>query len=238
MPAEGSQIADHLIPPPAEEGFILQAVILANGVLEHPQAALSILETGDLTIAADGGAHHFRQLGLTPDVIIGDFDSLTTDELESFQEAGAETVRYPARKDFTDLELAIRYAVEYGAEDIVILAALGARWDQTLANVLLPASLSLSDVRIRILDGPQEILVLRAGQKMEIPGTSGDTLSLVPLSEQAYGITTQGLEYSLDKGTLRRGDTRGISNVITNKAAQVSLDEGLLLIVVIHQTFS
>ena len=209
----------------------MRAVIFANGVLSVPVAAPL---PGDLVFAADGGARHCLALGIIPAVVVGDFDSLEPAELAVLERNGAEVVRHPARKDFTDLELAIQLAVERGMQEIQVLGALGARWDQTLANLLLPAAVALQGVRISLVDGPQEILLIRAGETLEIRGRPGDIVSLIPLNEDAAGISTAGLEYPLAGEPLYFGRTRGISNVLSAESGRVSLESGLLLCVVIH----
>lgn len=212
----------------------MRAVIFANGVLSQPETVRAVLRPGDLLIAADGGASHCRRLGLTPAYIIGDFDSLSPADLAALEAAGSELLRYPYRKDFTDLELALLLAQERGASEVLVLAALGARWDQTLANLLLPAAAQFT-APIALLDGPQEIRLLRSGANLELHGRPGDTVSLVPLGGDACGITTRDLEYPLNGECLQFGSTRGISNVMTGPTAGVRLESGLLLCVVIHQ---
>ena len=207
----------------------MRAVIFANGSLNLPVA----LSPGDFIIAADGGAQHCLALGLIPAVVIGDLDSLTPADLEALKAKGAEIVQFPARKDFTDLELAIKHARSSGAEEILILGALGKRWDQTLANVMLPAA--FSDLNIRLVDGNQEFFYLRTGETITVTGSPGDTLSLVPVGGEAQGITTDKLEYPLQGENLPLGSTRGVSNVLLAEAAQISLREGFLLCVVMHQ---
>ena len=213
----------------------MRAVIFANGQLSSPQASRSALRPGDLLIAADGGSHHCLSLGLVPDVLIGDFDSLDEAELAGMQASDVEMIRHPVHKDFTDLELALKYARQRGAQEILVFAALGARWDQTLANLLLPAASDLQESLIVLMDGPQEIRLLRGGETLEVQGQPGDTLSLVPLGGDALGVTTGHLEYPLDGETLFFGATRGISNVFLSKTALVRLEAGLLLCIVIHQ---
>jgi thiamine pyrophosphokinase len=210
----------------------LRAVIFANGQLTTPPA----IQPGDLVIAADGGGRHCLALGIQPHVVIGDFDSLTPSELERLETGGAELVRFPERKDFTDLELALKLAQERGADEVRIIAALGDRWDQTLANLLLPASDWLAPQRVSLVDGAQEILWARHGERLELRGQPGDTVSLVPLVGDAGGINTWELEYPLHDEPLQFGSTRGISNVLIAERAYVSLQAGLLLCVVIHKS--
>jgi thiamine pyrophosphokinase len=214
----------------------MRVIVFANGILANFQSAQAIIRPDDVLIAADGGARHCQRLGLIPQVVIGDFDSLTEDELSRLADSGVEIVRYPARKDFTDLELALQHAVALGAGEILILGALGARWDQTLANLLLPAAAAFRAIPVRLMDGAQEIALIRPGETLTLRGQPGDTVSLIPLGEAVCGVTTQGLEYPLVAEPLNFGSTRGISNVLQAQEATVSLETGLLLCVLIHQT--
>jgi thiamine pyrophosphokinase len=213
----------------------LRAIVFANGELKHPDSVAALIQDGDYIIAADGGSHHCAQLGITPHLVVGDFDSLGESELKALQASGTRLVRYDPRKDFTDLELALEHALKNGAREALVFAALGRRWDQTLANLLLPAAQTLSDLAIRLIDGAQEISLLRGGENCRLEGQVGDTLSLIPLTMEARGILTQGLEYPLNRETLYLGVTRGISNVFSEPQASVALEEGLLLICVLRQ---
>jgi len=212
-----------------------RAVIFANGLLGSPETALRAILPDDILIAADGGARHCRRLGLTPHFIVGDFDSLEPGELQAFQDTGVVIFQHPARKDFTDLELALRHARSLGVAEILILGGLGARWDQTLANLLLPASQALCCARITLVDGAQEIHLLRGGEQLELQGDPGDIVSLIPLKGDAVGVATGGLEYPLAGETLFFGSTRGVSNVLLAEPAWVSLQGGLLLCVLVHK---
>lgn len=210
----------------------MQVLLFANGEL-NPGAmldrALNSLESPRV-ICADGGALHARALGLTPQTIIGDMDSLTAAELAQFRAAGAEIIQHPPQKDETDLELALRHCRRFGASSITILGALGGRIDQTLANVLLLMLPALRDLRIEIVAGDQSVRLLRPGSH-DIVGARGDTISLIPLGAAATDITTGGLQYPLADETLRLGPARGISNVMLKDSATVDLRGGLLLLV-------
>lgn len=193
-----------------------------------------MLQEGDLLIAADGGARHCLRLGLTPNLLIGDFDSLNASELASFGALGTEIIRHPAQKDFTDLELALRHAQSLGLNEILVLGALGARWDQTMANLLLPVNADLKDIHIRLIDSLQEVMLVRGGDSLEIHGHIGEIVSLIPIGGDAHGVTTHGLEYPLIEETLFFGATRGISNVLNNNSVAIRLRRGMLLCIVIH----
>ena len=203
----------------------MHAVIIANGDLTQTPK----IQPGDFIIAADGGAKQCLAFSIRPHVIIGDMDSLEDDELTTLEADGARIIRYPTRKDFTDLELAIAFAVEAGIEEVHIYAALGSRWDQTVANLLLP--LAFPTLQITLVEEPQEIFYIRGGETRQIIGQPGDTFSLIPIQCEAAGITTENLEYPLKNGTLSFGSTRGVSNVLVNNRASVSLKYGILLCV-------
>ncbi len=111
----------------------MRAVIFANGELNTPFN----INAQDIIIAADGGARHCMRLELIPTVVIGDFDSLTQTELDQLKSDGVLILQFPVRKDFTDLELALQYAEKLQVDEVVILGALGDRWDQTIANLML-----------------------------------------------------------------------------------------------------
>lgn len=214
----------------------MRAIIVANGELDLSPKSTTVKEPEDVLIAADGGAINCQRLGLVPDVVIGDFDSLGRDQLANLETAGTKMIKFPAHKDFTDLELAVQYAQEQGIKDIVIFGALGARWDQTLANLLLPASLRFASIQIRIIEGSQEIQLLREGRTLILAGTPGDIVSLVPIDGDANGITTQGLEYPLSDESLLFGATRGVSNTLLQDKASVYLKSGMLMCILSHQS--
>lgn len=209
----------------------MRVIIFANGDFSSPQAILP----GDVLIAADGGARHLMELGLTPGWVIGDMDSLTIPERVALEDAGATLITYPTRKDETDLELALQKARGFQPDEIVIYAALGARWDMTFANLLLLAHPVLSEFNTRLIDGKQALRVLQKHQTMQIDGLPGDTVSLIPLRGDAVGVSTHGLEYALADDKLVFGAARGVSNILCGTQASITLRAGLLLVVHIRQ---
>lgn len=210
----------------------MRAVIFANGTLNDPDAVRNVLRPDDVIIAADGGTRHAWAVGIDPDVVIGDIDSLSSEERNRLEAAGTEIIGFPARKDETDLELALLQAARAGATEIVILAALGGRLDQTIANVLLLTLPQLREVEVRIVEESQTAFLVR--NEAFIEGQAGDTVSLIPLGGDAMGVATEGLEWTLDDEILRFGPARGVSNVLTAEQASVRVRRGLLLCVVTH----
>lgn len=207
-------------------------LLFANGIFTPGEAVRRVLaaQRSPTIVCADGGALHARALGLQPQTIIGDMDSLSPADVLAFEAAGAQIIRHPPEKDETDLELALRFCHELGAKTVTILGGLGGRFDQTLANILLLTLPALKSMRIELVDGAQTIRLLGAGQH-QITGAAGDTVSLIPLQGAATGITTRGLQYALRDETLPLGPARGISNVMLAEMAEVELGGGLLLLV-------
>ena len=181
-------------------------------------------------LCADGGALHARRHDLMPQTIIGDLDSLSSEQVHDFAATGAEILRFPAEKDKTDLELALYWCVEQSAQEMIVLGALGGRFDQTLANLYLLALPALRQIKIELVDGEQSVRLLRPGSHI-ISGHAGDTVSLIPLVSAVEGISTTNLKYHLRDESLQFGPARGISNVMLSENASVEFSSGLLVVV-------
>ena len=207
----------------------MHVVIFAGGTVQPGTRVNAALSSADLIIAADSGAETALQYGHVPVVVVGDFDSLSIDTAE-LEAKGSTLVRAAVEKDETDTELAIQVALEHGATDITLLGAIGgARFDHTMANILLLAG--IETVPMRIVDGPMMCWLLRGPGSSTITGQNGDLLSLFPLTGEATGVRTRNLYYPLNGETLRFGKPRGVSNVLTSEHAEVSLEEGMLLVI-------
>ena len=208
-----------------------RAVILTNGNLDKPELARSFIRPGSRIICADAGAHHAIAMGLEPDVVVGDLDSLSADLRVHLEELGVRFVVYPARKDQSDLELALQLAVEEGAAHIDLMATMGGRLDQSLANLLLLTRPEWEAVHIRVIDGDEVAWVVHGKQHSEIDGQPGDTVSLVPLTPSVTGVFLEGVEWPLKDATLQLGSTLTISNVLATARASLYMSEGIVLVV-------
>jgi len=208
---------------------VFHAVVVANGECTPPERLLPIIDRADCLIAADGGANWLARHGRWPHVLIGDLDSIAPEVRRVLEEGPCRVVRHNRDKDETDTELALREAVAMGANRITLLGALGGRIDHALANILLLALPQLQGAEVTIFDGRSSLSLLR--EEGVIHGAAGDTVSLLPLAGDAEGIVTEGLRYPLCGETLHFGLARGVSNVLLQPCARVTLRRGMLLAV-------
>lgn len=209
-----------------------RTLIIANGNLNARHLMRERIQEWAPTavIAADGGAQHALALDVEVDVVVGDMDSIREETRTTLADRGVRFEVSPPAKNETDLELALLYAVEKGAEQMVLVAALGSRLDMSMANLLLLTHPALCDADVSLWWGHQTgWLIMPPGD--DVHGQPGDTLSLLPLGGDAAHITTHNLEYPLNDESLTHGPARGISNVLSAEHARIELGAGMLLAV-------
>lgn len=177
------------------------------------------IKPDDFIICADSGYDHAKRFGITPHIVIGDMDST------QFADISEEKMLYPKRKDFTDSELAIMYALEKGFDNLLMFGMIGTRMDHTLANISMLARVKNGT----IIDENNEIYF--ADGKFSIDGKAGDNISIIPFKEDLFGVTTEGLDYPLENGTIRCGTSLGVSNVMTGSICRIKIEKGKALII-------
>ena len=207
--------------------FQKRIIIFANGELPNKEKARALLREDDFIIAADGGTRHAIELGRTPNIIIGDLDSLPVNLEPST--LNIELMQFPADKNETDLELAIQHALTLNPQEIIIIGALGGRLDQTLGNIALISNLQPATCNLKLNDGLEEVFFCH--DHAEVNGAAGDIVSLIPWQGEVTGILTHGLKWVLQNETLYPHKTRGISNEMTGDTATIKIKSGLLLVV-------
>lgn len=201
-------------------------VVAAGGGPTH----LDGLPAGALVIAADGGLERCAELGLLADIVVGDLDSAEAGSVAAALERGAVVQRHPARKDATDLELALDEALARDAGQVVVVASAEGRLDHLLASLLLLGHERYAAVEIDALVGSARVVVVRGSRTIEAePGT---TLTLLALHGVADGVRTEGLDYPLERERLEPGSSRGVSNVLVAASCVVTVERGVLLAIV------
>ena len=178
---------------------------------------------GDFLIAADGGLRHLEKLGLAPNLILGDFDSL------GYTPTGASV--YPVEKDDTDAMLAARRGLSLGCREFIFYGAVeGPRLDHTVANFQTLQFLADRGANGYLVGQHSLVTVVKNG-KLTFPAEAKGTISLFCLGADATGVTLENLYYPLENGCLSAGFPLGVSNHFTGSPATVTVQQGSLLVI-------
>lgn len=202
-----------------------RAVIFLNGDQADYQRISNYIGEETLLIGCDGGTKKMKELGYEPQAVIGDFDSQDREELDS----SIEIVEHPADKDYTDSEAAVRYAIGKGVEEVILTGLSGSRIDHMLGNIYLLDKKDFDGIKLKIIEGRQEIYIIKGCAT--IPGKKGDIISFIPIKGDVRAVSSTGLRYDLADYLLSLQGNTGISNEMTADKAEVSLKEGVLLII-------
>ena len=189
-----------------------------------------VIPTGSFIICADGGLAHAKAQGVTPDLIVGDFDSLG-------KIPQGENVRvHPVAKDETDSFLAVDYALERGCTEFLIYGGLGGRFDHTLANVQLLHFLCEKGCRGTLVgaDGTR-VTAIKNGSLTFDAALSG-SIGVFSLTDESRGVTIKNFKYEAENATVNNCTSFGASNEFCGKAGLVSVQDGVLLITWKEQT--
>ena len=208
----------------------MKAVIFAGAKISDYTFCESYLKNADFIVCCDGGLNHAKVLGLTPDAIVGDFDSVSPAVLEYYETKGIPIHQFPTKKDETDMQLGIRLALEKGATDLILLGGIGSRFDHTLANAHLLLDLLKKGVRAKLVN--ENNCVELVDGPVTIHGKVGDLVSTIPLSMMVKGITLTGFEYPLTNRDLALDDKMlAVSNVLAKEEGEIHFTEGYLFVI-------
>ncbi|TVR18693.1 MAG: thiamine diphosphokinase [Balneolaceae bacterium] len=205
----------------------MKAFILCNGEIPPLYLFKKNVTQADLIIAADGGAYHANELGITANYIIGDLDSYTPSGDEASQ-----IIKDPDQET-NDLEKALNLALKKSAKHAIVVGATGRRLDHTLKNLSVLLQFHPKFETLFFLDRYCTIQLVDSPFSQNIePGTS---VSLFPISGSVEGITTRGLQYPLTNGVLRNGVQDGSSNKTVKKSVEIEFKKGDLLLLINHK---
>lgn len=200
-----------------------KALILANGQPPSKRLLLRLLKQSAVFVCADGGANTAARLGLKPDLIIGDLDSIASATLRKFRNIRARRI---ADQNSTDLEKALSWVTGKGHKDIVVAGATGRRLDHSLGNLSALVKFSRK-ARIRFVDDASELCFI--GSECEFEAPTGTLVSLIPLS-LCEGIVTHGLKWELKNESLRLGFRESTSNMVKLSPVSIRVRRGDLLL--------
>jgi thiamine pyrophosphokinase len=207
----------------------MQFLIMANGEYGdldwYRDRALGF----DRVFCADGGAGVARSLGIVPDMVVGDLDSLSPADRDCMAGAGVPFSIHPAEKNRTDTQLALELATAEGAAGITIWGGTGSRLDHTLSNLFSAAGVVVRGIDVRFETPDMNIYFVR--DRLVVPGRVGDTVSLIVPGDRATGVTLHGFKYPLDGATLEGYWQFAVSNIIVAERPAIELASGILVVI-------
>jgi len=205
----------------------MNVLILTNGSIVNHECIKKVVPSADFVICADGGVKHLSKLELWPDLIVGDFDSVKKDELEFYIQKGVSIRKFSSEKDQTDTHIAVDSAIEAGATNVILLGALGSRFDHSYANIMLLYRLMKLGIKARIIDDYNHIIMLNDFTVIE--GEAGQVLSLLPFGGTARIVETHGLKYPIINRDLSLDDPYGVSNLFESSKVIIQVESGWIL---------
>lgn len=201
-----------------------KCVIFAGGEAVSRETVSDCILNGAFVIAADKGYALAQALGISPDVVIGDFDSL------EWKPKGENFFAYPPEKDDTDLMLCIKFALDKGFDDFYLYGALGGRLDHSIGN-LQCLNFMLDHNACGTIISDNEWVKLRRAGMYKLERKNGQTVSLLAFSEKVEGLNLSGFKYGAESIELTNSFPLGISNVIISDEAHINFSCGTLLII-------
>lgn len=191
----------------------------------------------DLVIAVDGGLSYCGILNVEPDLILGDFDSVSEQEAEAIESLERQipdrVLRLPCEKDDTDTLAALKEGLRRGYTEFRIYAGTGGRFDHTLANIQCLLFLKNRGAVGYLVDGTGMMLVIK-NEAIHFQKSMEGYLSLFSLVEESRGVTIEGMKYPLDRAVVRNDFPIGISNEFVGAAASVAVANGTLVCMIAY----
>ncbi len=215
----------------------MSAYLIGGGHVDEAWLAQSLtLEEGDVLIAVDKGLAACISLGIKPDYIVGDFDSLPGEYVQALEQCQAEVLRLNPIKDDTDMEAALNLAFEASQGPIYILGGTGTRLDHVMGNVSILGLGFEHSRQVYLLDGYNRISLIcaeqgRAGVSLAKAEQYGRFVSCFPFQWQVEGLCLEGFKYPLADATLGGYNSLGVSNEIVAEVAHIRFAEGTLLLI-------
>ena len=188
--------------------------ISPENIIEHPAS-------GDMIIAADSGYNNAKLMGVRPDILLGDFDSLGENNIPS----GIKTLKVPAEKDFTDTQLAVDTALKNGADEIIIIGGLDGRLDHTLSNLAILEDLWEKKIFSLLTDGKNRVRYIENASTL-IPRSGYKYLSLIARTKKLKGVEIKGCKYPLKNAVIDKNFQYAVSNEITENCALIAVRKG------------
>lgn len=205
----------------------MKIVLISGGEPPCKEILFEEIEDCDYIVCADSGANYLFENKITPNYLIGDFDSINTNVLEYFKNKGSKLERFPSEKDWTDTEIAINLAIKLGATNIVMLGCTGTRIDHLFGNLGLLKRCYNLGVIATLKDNHNEITFIKSGAKLN--GKRGEIFSLQSLGDYIENLSIEGAKYPLFNHNLKTGDCLTISNEFLDGKVEIKFNGEVIL---------
>lgn len=206
----------------------MKAVIISGGKEPSKDIVFREIQDADIIIGADKGCEVLYKYDITPDYILGDFDSANDEIINSIEERAKKKITYKREKDYTDTEIAYNLAVEKGANEIILLGATGTRYDHSLSNLGLMLRGLKSSIKVKVIDDNNFIFL--TDKSITLQGNKGDIISFQAYCDEIKNFNISGAKYNLSNYTLKLGDGITTSNEFLDEDIRVNFDNGILMI--------
>lgn len=198
-------------------------LITAGGDITNQEVFLEEYVKADIRIAVDSGIEFYCRYKKMPDIVLGDFDSISEKGRRFIKEEKIETSSFPQEKDYTDLELGIDFLKEKGCRKIVVLGAVGDRIDHSLANLFMMVHFYKLGISVKLKNNLMKVQVLEG--EIEIK-KNYKFLSVVPVSQEGIELTLEGFYYPLKNHPVEMGSTLAVSNYLTEETGRILISKG------------
>ncbi len=213
-----------------------RALIITGGTLNLEFARDYIRNLSyDCLLAVDNGLFYTNQLGLIPDVMVGDFDTAEDHLVDKYRKMDSVTkIELVPEKDETDTETAVDYTIRMGYDEVVILGAMGGRFDHTLGNLHMLYRLLCKKIRGIMIDERNRISLYDSSLHLCKDELFGTYVSLLPFTQNVEKLTLKGFKYPLNEFLLQSGVSIGISNEVVDDNCEISFEQGILIMIEAH----
>ena len=216
-----------VVPGRSEE--MSQCAIVLGGEFPQSYRVRERFWATDYCIAADRGADYAVRSGKTPDLLVGDMDSLDPEVFRLCETGGSLVMKVPCAKDETDGELAFLAAQERGYRDILLFCSGGGRLDHLLSNIFVCCHFFQKGMQITLVE--DDYTAYFSNKRLVLHGRNGDILSLIPMTKEVHGVTLDGCRYPLTKAALSQGSSWSMCNEFAQPTVTIQQEDGVLLAV-------
>ncbi|MGF0108439.1 thiamine diphosphokinase [Clostridium sp. SGI.024] len=206
----------------------MKAVIISGGKEPSKDLLFREVKDADIIIGADKGCEVLYKYDITPDYILGDFDSANEDIINSIEAKSGKKIKYKREKDYTDTEIAYNLAVEKGADEIILLGATGTRYDHTLSNFGLMLRGLKKSKKVKVIDDNNYIFL--TDKSIILKGNRGETISFQAYCDEVKNFNISGAKYNLTNFDLKLGDSITTSNEFLDEEIEITFDSGIVMI--------